>query len=234
MSKKFNNILNRSRNIKNSDLSTIIEGNTDISLRVDTSALELNCEELIEIKEISKEIRFYKDEVNKSLHRLSESIYKAYSIFSNKKIGTFEKYIESEGLEKSFAYRLLRRYKLYLEFKNEVVFDVGVRTIDYICKTKENLTEEEIMKILTSENPSLEIKMLDNKNRVEKEEIINYEDINYIYDLKEKINFLNPKEKKKYIKEEEKHLKNHLKELQEKIKNEKMKLKKLKEIKSDI
>lgn len=235
MSKKFLGALNRSRNTIPNIKNEIIEKKEEIIFNLDISELELEINEIEDLKTISKEIRFYKEETNKVLSKISESLYKAQKIFANKKNGLFEKYLLSEGIDKSFAYRLLRRYNLFLEYKQENIFEIGIKPIDIISKFKEKLTKEQIIEIINSENPTAILRELGLLDKKPKDEIIDYSEFNYIDDIKEKINnFEKEKDKKKFIRNEMKNKKDLVKELTEKLKIEKAKLKQLKEMKNEI
>ena len=94
----------------------------------------------------------------KDLLDLAEGLAEAQKLFANNKSGTFQKWFESLGLKKTFVYTLLNRQELYLEFNDEKVFQVPERVLPEIKKIKQNISPEEVIRIINSDKPLEEVK----------------------------------------------------------------------------
>lgn len=146
------------------------------------------------------------DQLKKNLIDLADGLYKAQNIFANNKTGTFQKWFEELGLKKTFVYTLLKRQELYVEFKDEKIFQIPERVLPELNKIKKDILTKDILKIINSEKPleevknisfgSRTIKSLPNNNIIEEaiivesneEEIKNIEDeISKYYKLIEKL-----------------------------------------------
>lgn len=145
--------------------------------------------------------------LKKDLLELAEGLAEAQKIFANNKNGSFQKWFETLGLKKTFVYTLLNRQELYLEFNDEKVFQVPERVLPEIKKIKENVSSEEVIRIINSDRPMEEVKNIvrqPNDKNIEIEEIEIVETVDFDYksystilnDIDKKVKNLNEKNKK--------------------------------------
>lgn len=151
----------------------------------------------IEVIEIGTQI------ARKSLE-LGKKLYESQQILSQYKTGSFVAWYTYLGLEKNMVYREINRWELFLKYKNSQIIDASIRTLDFIKKNENDITEEQILEIL--EEPKLASEKIKLMQQEEKElEAKNIEDElekidNQIEKLKEKIQKL--EEKRERIREE--------------------------------
>lgn len=96
---------------------------------------------------------------------LSTALYNAQQILSQRSEngdGRFYSWFEQLGLSKSFVYRCLEKYKLYLISNMEIVMDLTVKEASMITKALNSnvIKEEEVIEIIESDNI---VKLLDEK-----------------------------------------------------------------------
>lgn len=178
--------------------------------------------------------------ISVSLMEMSTALYNAQQILSREKVGdgTFIKWFEQLKLSKSFVYRCLDKYKLYLISNMETVMDLTVKETSMITKAlKENtIKEAEIIDIIKSDNIT---KILDEKingpeepmiidlslfkTKSEQDKLIEYKQTKK--DLKGMSEELfRKKQKMKELKEEILELTEHIKMMKENIKNMKIEI----------
>lgn len=234
MAKKFNLSKNKSFNNKSiiqDNLNTIIINPTYES-KIDYTLLEVAGEEKIQLIQCEQIISEKQKNISISLMEMSTALYNAQQILSNRENGdgTFTKWFTGLGLDKSFVYRCLDKYNLYLISNMETVMNLTVKETSLISRAlKENKIEEaEVIEIINSNNI---IKAIESKTEEPKQKIV--------VDITEFIT-LDKKEQKKELKnikisrkskvEELARKKDDLKELKEEIENLKNEIEKIKEI----
>lgn len=127
---------------------------------INYSEYELENIEIEKIIKCEKKVVLSAQSLKKDLLDLAEGLAEARRLFANNKTGTFQKWFESLGLKKTFVYTLLNRQELYLEFNDEKVFQVPERVLPEIKKIKQNISPEEIIRILNSDKPLEEVKSI--------------------------------------------------------------------------
>lgn len=222
-----NNVYSNRNAIKN-NINTIIPANTYES-KVNYKELNVTEEEKIQLINCEQIVVKKQEAISLSLMELSTALYNAQQILSREKLGDgrFFSWFGQLGLSKSFVYRCLDKYKLYLISNMETVMDLTVKETAMITKALNNkeIEEAEIIEIIKADNI---IKVLDEKingiNEEEKDEIdlSNFTNSSKEKQLEELKNIRkelkNMNESLQYKKEEMKELKFEIDELKEKIK----------------
>lgn len=159
---------------------------------------ELENNEVEKIIKCEEKVISSAQSLKKDLLELAEGLAEAQKIFANNKNGSFQKWFETLGLKKTFVYTLLNRQELYLEFNDEKVFQVPERVLPEIKKIKENVSPEEVIRIINSDKPLDEVKNIsfgcrtikiknDKNLKVEEAEIIEEENDKEIKELEKKV-----------------------------------------------
>lgn len=125
---------------------------------INYSEYELENTEIEKIIKCEEKVVLSAQSLKKDLLDLAEGLAEAQKLFANNKSGTFQKWFESLGLKKTFVYTLLNRQELYLEFNDEKVFQVPERVLPEIKKIKQNISPEEVIRIINSDKPLEEVK----------------------------------------------------------------------------
>lgn len=167
MAKKFNLSKNKTFNNKTAiqnNLNTIITNPTYES-KVDYTSLQVTSEEKTQLINYEQVITKKREAISLSLMELSTALYNAQQILSQRSEngdGRFYSWFEQLGLSKSFVYRCLEKYKLYLISNMEIVMDLTVKEASMITKALNSnvIKEEEVIEIIESDNI---VKLLDEK-----------------------------------------------------------------------
>ena len=102
---------------------------TGYKSKIDYKDYELTEESLNRIKKYEEQVVNSSNQLQKNLIDLAFGLSEAQNIFSNNKNGIFQKWFEELGLKKTFVYTLLKRQELYVEFKEENVFQIPERVL---------------------------------------------------------------------------------------------------------
>ncbi len=215
------------RNIKRDNLQANIAKNiepTTYKSKVDYEMLQVNENEKIELIKLEQIVIKKQEAISTSLMDMSTALYDAQKILSREKVGdgTFMKWFEQLGLSKSFVYRCLDKYKLYLISNMETVMDLTVKETTMITKALNNkeIEEAEVIDIISSDNI---IKAIEDKTKgPEQEEEI---DIEYFKEL----SIDEKKEKLKQTTKDRKNLEITLKNKREELEILKEEIKKAKQ-----
>lgn len=223
-----NNIYTNRTAIKN-NVNTIIPANT-YETKINYKELDVNEEEKIQLINCEQIVIKKQETISLSLMELSTALYNAQQILSREKVGDgrFLKWFEQLNLSKSFVYRCLDKYRLYLISNIETVMDLTVKETAMITKALNNkeIEEAEIVEIIQADNI---IKTLDEKingvNEEEEEDEIDLsnftnsskeDQIKELKNIRKELRNMNESLRNK--KEEIKELKSEIDELKEKIK----------------
>lgn len=222
-----NNVYTNRNAIKN-NVNAVIPANT-YETKINYKELDVTKEERIQLINCEQIVIKKQETISLSLMELSTALYNAQQILSREKAGDgrFLKWFEQLNLSKSFVYRCLDKYRLYLISNMETVMDLTVKETTMITKALNNkeIEEAEIIEIIKADNI---IKVLDEKingiNEEEKDEIdlSNFtssskeKQIEELKNIKKELRNMN--ESLQYKKEEMKELKSEIDELKEKIK----------------
>ncbi|MGL5278351.1 MAG: hypothetical protein ACRC8M_04610 [Cetobacterium sp.] len=125
---------------------------------INYSEYELESTDIEKIIKCEEKVVSSAQSLKKDLLDLAEGLAEAQKLFANNKSGTFQKWFESLGLKKTFVYTLLNRQELYLEFNDEKVFQVPERVLPEIKRIKQNISPEEVRRIINSDKPLEEVK----------------------------------------------------------------------------
>lgn len=146
---------------------------------------ELEGNEVEKIIKCEEKVVVSAKSLKKDLLDLAEGLAEAQKLFANNKNGKFQKWFEALGLKKTFVYTLLKRQELYLEYNDEKIFQIPERVLPEIKKIKQNVSPEEVIRIINSDKPMEEVKNIvqqpNNKNAelkngdIEEVEIVNDE-----------------------------------------------------------
>lgn len=123
---------------------------------IDYEKYELNAEDLKSMINYEKEVIFHNNKAKEHLISLSETLYKAQQLLANYKNGGFREWFETLGLKKDFVYMCLKRYNLYLDYKDDKVMMIPEVIIKDI--SKKNLTRDNVLEILNDEAPQKKYK----------------------------------------------------------------------------
>lgn len=214
---------NLNRNQIQNNLTQIINTNNYIS-KVDYQMLQVEEEDKIQLIELEQVVVKKQEAISSSLMDMSTALHNAQKILSREKVGdgTFIKWFEQLGLSKSFVYRCLDKYKLYLISNMETVMDLTVKETTMITKALNNkeIEETEVIDIISSDNI---IKAIEDKTKgPEQEEEI---DIEYFKEL----SIDEKKEKLKQTTKDRKNLEITLKNKREELEILKEEIKKAKQ-----
>lgn len=220
-----NNVYTNRNAIKN-NINTIIPA-TMYESKVNYMELNVTNEEKTQLINYEQIIVKKQETISLSLMELSTALYNAQQILSQRSEngdGRFYSWFGQLGLSKSFVYRCLDKYKLYLISNMETVMDLTVKETAMITKALKNkdIEEAEIVEIIKAENIT---KFLDEKiyGTEEKMEVdmtsflksSKEEQVAEMKNLKRDIKIMSDDFKRK--KEELDELKDEVSELKEKI-----------------
>lgn len=220
-----NNIYTNRNAIKN-NINTIIPA-TMYESKVNYTELNVTNEEKTQLINYEQIIVKKQETISLSLMELSTALYNAQQILSQRSEngdGRFYSWFGQLGLSKSFVYRCLDKYKLYLISNMETVMDLTVKETAMITKALKNkdIEEAEIVEIIKADNIT---KFLDEKiyGPEEKMEVdmtsflksSKEEQVTEMKNLKRDIKIMSDDLKRK--KEELDELKDEVSELKEKI-----------------
>ncbi|SJZ90579.1 hypothetical protein SAMN02745174_01909 [Cetobacterium ceti] len=128
--------------------------------KIDYSQFNLNEKDTEQMKIYEKNAIFHGKEIIKNNMELSKIFYEAQKTLSKYGKGSFGKWFESLGFKRTFVYMCLKRNSLFLEYKNEKIFNIPEKTLNEISKIKEKISNNEIIEILNSEKPMDTVKSL--------------------------------------------------------------------------
>ncbi|MBC2857109.1 hypothetical protein H3N56_11760 [Cetobacterium sp. 2A] len=151
-------------------------------------------------------------EIAKNTMELSKVFYEAQKTLSAKGNGIFSKWFEQLGFKKDFVYMCLKRNEIFLEVRDEKVFNIPERAIKTISKVRDKIDSDEILGIIKSDKPVEAAKRYT--------ESLSGNPTNFSGETKEKLN-IKLKEIQKTIREYEKLIK-ELKQEEEKVLKELM------------
>lgn len=226
---------NLNRNQIQNNLTQIINTNAYVS-KVDYQMLQVEEEDKIQLIELEQVVVKKQEVISSSLMDMSTALYNAKKILSKKERGEgiFMKWFEQLGLSKSFVYRCLDKYNLYLISNMQTVMDLTVKETSMITKALNNkeIEEAEVVDIINSDNIAKAIE--DKIKGPEQEEEV---DIDYFKEL----SLEDKKEKLKQTTKDRKNLELLLKEkreeleaLKEEIKLQKEKIAIIKELEKSM
>ena len=150
MAKKKFDLSGTFSGIENAEKNDVFTEKAEIiQTRYDYSSIEnLNSDDRNILIESESKIIFHSHKVQESYKEICEALNEAQKALANydKGLGKFQSWYESVGLNKSFVYRALQRYNLYLEVKRDIVLsdNVSVRTIDILDKLEDVEVKYEI------------------------------------------------------------------------------------------
>lgn len=220
-----NNVYTNRNAIKN-NVNTIIPAAVYES-KVNYTELNVTNEEKTQLINYEQIVVKKQEAISLSLMELSTALYNAQQILSQRSEngdGRFYSWFGQLGLSKSFVYRCLDKYKLYLISNMETVMDLTVKETAMITKALKNkdIEEAEIVEIIKADNIT---KFLDEKiyGPEEKMEVdmtsflksSKEEQVTEMKNLKRDIKIMSDDLKRK--KEELDELKDEVSELKEKI-----------------
>lgn len=110
-----------------------------------------------------KKAVYHANQLNKSVMELSKIFSEAQKILANHSGGTFKKWFEELGFKKDFVYMCLKRNDLFLEVRDDKVFQIPERAIKTISKIKDKINKEEIKEIIQSDKPTDKAKEKENQ-----------------------------------------------------------------------
>lgn len=128
--------------------------------KIDYSQFNLNEKDTEQMKIYEKNAIFHGKEIIKNNMELSKIFYEAQKTLSKYGKGSFGKWFKSLGFKRTFVYMCLKRNSLFLEYKNEKIFNIPEKTLNEISKIKEKISNNEIIEILNSEKPMDTVKSL--------------------------------------------------------------------------
>lgn len=222
---KRNSYVNKNA-IKN-NVTTLLT-NPVYESKVDYTELNVTEEEKGQLVNYEQVIFKKQETISVSLMEMSTALYNAQQILSKKVEngeGRFYSWFQQLNLSKSFVYRCLDKYKLYLISNMETVMDLTVKETAMITKAlKDNaIQEDDVVEIISSDNIT---KFLDEKINGQEEpttvdigsfvESTKEEQETEIKKIKKDIKSMNDDLKSK--KEKMNELKEEINELKEKIK----------------
>ena len=150
-----NNIYTNRNAIKN-NVNTIIPAAMYES-KVNYTELNVTNEEKTQLINYEQIVVKKQEAISLSLMELSTALYNAQQILSQRSEngdGRFYSWFMQLGLSKSFVYRCLDKYKLYLISNMETVMDLTVKETAMITKALKNkdIEEAEIVEIIQADN----------------------------------------------------------------------------------
>lgn len=186
---------------------------------------DITAEEIEFLKSKEGELSHSRDQINKNLAVQSKLFYEIREKLSKDRL--FKEWFTDLGYSKTYVYRVIDTYRLFIEYNSDRVFNLSTRVIAEMKK----FDNEEVIEIINSDNPTKQIQILKKeKEELEKEKIEELEIIeslefltNNLSDKKEKLeekieNYKEIKNSYIKIKDEIKELKDSISELKKKIK----------------
>lgn len=140
-------------------------------------------EELIELEERATH---YGGEIRESIKELGKVFEEAQEKFSNHNGGRFVVWFENLGFKRDFVYLCLGRKNLSEKYGSELPYKLPDREVKLLSKLDKKDEEDKIFKVLESENPREELKVIvqeEKENKKYKETIDPLQ--KSLYDLKE-------------------------------------------------
>lgn len=129
---------------------------------------EFDDSEKKEIKQYEELVKFHANKVGEHLLVVSKALYEAQKLFARKKSGKFTEWYNALNLEKTYVYRLLQKYELFLTYQKKEVMHLPVRIVTTLATKREEFKEAEIIEIIEAEKPSEILK------KIQKEKIIEH------------------------------------------------------------
>lgn len=176
----------------NEDNASVIVKTTEIKVisqdLENNILLDLNETDRRTIKDYEELVKFNINKAGEHLLIVSKALYEAQKIFAKNKSGKFQEWYNNLNLEKTYVYRLLQKYELFLTYQKKEVMNLPVRVATTLASKKTDFEDAEIIEIIEAEKPSEVLKKIQKIKQLENEElrILTKEDEKKLEEIKNK------------------------------------------------
>ena len=107
------------------------------------------------------------NQVIKNLYEVAKNLYDSQQILKNYGNGTFTSWFKTIGYKKDYVYRMIDKYNLSKELKNQKAIDLSVRIVQKLKNSDLDIEAKNL--VLNSKNPLSEIRKIQ-MGHIDKEE----------------------------------------------------------------